>query len=153
MRVAALKTQDGRLIVRRARFARSFRERLIGLLSARCLSADEGLLLSPGGSIHTFGMRYPIDVLFLDRQLRILRVLRSLRPWRLCLAPAQTKHVLELRAGTLEILKLKPHTFICIDPEPEVPKDTGSNVTAKCAPVLSFSLRIPNNDGRESKHP
>jgi uncharacterized protein len=58
----------------RVRVAYNFVARARGLLFATPLSRDEGLLIAPCSSIHTFGMGYPIDVIFLDRRARIVRV-------------------------------------------------------------------------------
>ena len=56
------------------------------------------LLLVPARAIHTWGMRFAIDVVFLDADLRVLRVVRGLRPWR-CAAARGARAVLELPAG------------------------------------------------------
>jgi hypothetical protein len=72
--------------------------RLRGLLGRSPLATGQGLMLRPSGSIHTWFMRYPIDALFLDRDLRVLRVASDLPPWRMA-ARRKAKAVLELRAG------------------------------------------------------
>ena len=54
--------------------ARTSFTRMRGLLGRRGLAEGEGLLLQPAGSIHTFFMRFPIDVVFLDREQRVVRV-------------------------------------------------------------------------------
>ncbi|HVF16401.1 MAG TPA: DUF192 domain-containing protein [Steroidobacteraceae bacterium] len=80
------------------RIARSFWSRFFGLLGRRSLKELEGLLFVPGGSIHTMGMRFAIDVIFLDAQMTVLRVSANVRPWRCALAPRHTCSVLELAA-------------------------------------------------------
>ncbi len=70
-----------------------------GLLARPTLRPDEALWLEPCGGIHTWGMRYPIDVVFLDGKRRVLRIVNNLPPWRLAFAPKGTRGVLELRAG------------------------------------------------------
>jgi uncharacterized membrane protein (UPF0127 family) len=69
-----------------------------GLLGRRDLALDEGILLRPAGSIHTFFMRFPIDAVFLDREGGVLRIAQSVRPWRTAAARG-ARSVLELRAG------------------------------------------------------
>jgi uncharacterized protein len=65
------------------------------------LSEGEGLLITKTGSITMFFMRFAIDALFLDRSMRVLRVVRNLRPWVPAVgAPRGTDSVLELPAGT-----------------------------------------------------
>ncbi|MEQ8659915.1 MAG: DUF192 domain-containing protein [Gammaproteobacteria bacterium] len=73
-------------------------ERLRGLLGRPPLGHDEGLLIEPCGSIHTFLMRYPIDVVYLNRRLHVLAVVEALPAWRvsMCFGAALT---LELAAG------------------------------------------------------
>jgi uncharacterized membrane protein (UPF0127 family) len=89
------KTPAGLLKVR---VADRFAARALGLLVGAPLEADEGLLIAPCSSIHTIGMRYPIDVLFLDLQGCVLRVFAEVRAGRLRFAPG-ARAVLELRAG------------------------------------------------------
>jgi uncharacterized protein len=72
--------------------------RLKGLLGRARLEPSEGLLIRPTSSIHTCFMRFPIDALFLDRDLVVLRVERHLRPWRFA-GRRGAKAVLELAAG------------------------------------------------------
>lgn len=73
--------------------------RMRGLLGRPPLEPGEGLLLVPCRAVHTFFMRYPIDVVFLDRELRVLRVCSRVRPWRLR-ACRRAQAVLELPAGS-----------------------------------------------------
>ena len=149
MRVAGLKTHDGRWIARRVRIACSFKQRLVGLLRTKVLSEDEALMLSPGGSVHTFGMRYAIDVAFLDRQLKILRLAPRLPPWRICRAPTKTKHVVELRAGMLQALQLQVDTFVCIDAGEQDPaKEPAERRRPPCSSAVRFSLRLPADEPR-----
>ncbi|MEX2479679.1 MAG: DUF192 domain-containing protein [Gammaproteobacteria bacterium] len=73
-------------------------ERLCGLLGRAPLDVDEGLLIAPCGSIHTLFMAYPIDVVYLARDLTVLRVIPALRPWR-CSIGFGAASTLELAAG------------------------------------------------------
>jgi|SRR6266700_3614330 len=85
---------------RKVRFAASLIDRAIGLLLTPDLRAGEGMYLSPCKSVHTFFMRYPIDVLFLDSEGTVLKQ-HTLRPWRISGWQAQCRGVLELMDGTL----------------------------------------------------
>jgi uncharacterized membrane protein (UPF0127 family) len=69
-----------------------------GLLGRRTLDSDEGILLRPAGSVHTFFMRFAIDVLFLDRDLVVVGIEPELRPWRTA-GRRGAKSVVELAAG------------------------------------------------------
>ncbi|MBF0257104.1 MAG: DUF192 domain-containing protein [Gammaproteobacteria bacterium] len=81
-------------------------ERTRGLLG-RDLAEDAGLWIAPCASVHSFGMGYPIDLVYLDRQLRVRKLVSPLRPWRasLCLSASST---LELPAGKALVLNLEP---------------------------------------------
>jgi len=71
----------------------------MGLLALPPLERGQALWLAGCGSVHTWGMRYPIDVLFLDGELRVLRVTHGLRPWAVGWKAPATRHVVELPAG------------------------------------------------------
>jgi len=78
--------------------ADSYWTRLRGLVGRRGLDPGEGLLLRPANSVHTAFMRFPIDVVFLDRDLTVLDVVESVPPWRVK-ARRGARAVLELGAG------------------------------------------------------
>ena len=79
--------------------------RLRGLLGRRSLEPNEGLLLRPVGSIHTMFMRFRIDVVFLDRDYEIVKVVHDVRAWRFA-AARRAKVVLELPAGAAARMRL-----------------------------------------------
>jgi uncharacterized membrane protein (UPF0127 family) len=79
--------------------AGSYRARTKGLLGRDAV--DGALLLSPANSVHTFRMRIPIDVAYLDRGLNVIAV-RTMRPGRLGLPRLRSRHVLEAGAGVME---------------------------------------------------
>lgn len=72
--------------------------RMKGLLGRKELGAGEGLLIRRTWSIHTLFMRFPIDAVFLDRDMRVLSMRTNLKPWRAA-AHRGAKSVLELPAG------------------------------------------------------
>jgi uncharacterized membrane protein (UPF0127 family) len=72
------------------------RERMRGLKGRTSLSPTEGLLFERCRSVHTFGMRFPIDAVMLDRDLRVVTV-RRMRPRRILLPRRRVAHVLECR--------------------------------------------------------
>ena len=77
------------------------RARRLGLLGRAALQSGEGLWICPSQAIHTFGMRFPIDVAFLDRHLRVKRVYHRLPPFRWTRLVWGACSVLELSAGIL----------------------------------------------------
>lgn len=74
--------------------------RLIGLMFRKKPLAD-GLLLEPCNSIHTFFMRYSLDVVFLNRENRAVKIIRNLKPWRMTWIYFKANKTLELPAGNL----------------------------------------------------
>ena len=95
---AVVRKEDGTVVCARCVVADSAWLRTKGLLGRALLPEDEGILLRPGSSIHMFFMRFPIDAVFLDRDLHVLRVVSDLEPWRMA-AKRGAKAVLELPAG------------------------------------------------------
>jgi uncharacterized protein len=83
-----------------------FFERLIGLLARSSMSRDEGVWLSRCRAIHTVGMRYSIDVVFVDREGFVLQICRKVRPNRLALSCRKARAVIELGAGALDTVEL-----------------------------------------------
>ncbi|MDE1976994.1 MAG: DUF192 domain-containing protein [Elusimicrobia bacterium] len=75
------------------------RARSRGLLGRRSLGSSEGMWIIPCPMIHTFFMKFPIDAVFLDSDLGVVRVLENLKPWRLSPWVFRAKSVLELPAG------------------------------------------------------
>jgi uncharacterized protein len=92
---------DGAVLCERCVVADTPFARMRGLLGRKSLGREEGVLLRPAGSVHTFFMRFAIDAVFLDRDLRVLGVADRLRPWRAA-GRRGAKAVLELAAGESE---------------------------------------------------
>ncbi len=67
----------------RAQVARTFWERSRGLIGRKALAPHEGLLIERCNAIHTCFMSFPIDAYFLDRENRVVKVVRNIKPWRL----------------------------------------------------------------------
>jgi len=101
----SVEREQGAVICARCRLADRPWTRVRGLLGRRRLDADEGLLLRPVGSIHTMFMLFPIDVVFLDRDYEIVKVVHDVRPWRFA-AARRAKVVLELPAGAAARMRL-----------------------------------------------
>ncbi|WEO95610.1 DUF192 domain-containing protein [Streptomyces sp. FXJ1.172] len=78
--------------------AASYRARTKGLLGRD--TVDGAMLLTPASGVHTFGMRMPIDVAYLNRRLTVVAV-RTMRPGRLGLPRLGARHVLEAKAGAM----------------------------------------------------
>lgn len=75
--------------------------RLIGLMFRKNLLGAEGLLLNPCNSIHTFFMRYNLDIVFISSENRVVKIIRGIKPWRMTWIYLRAKKTLELPAGKL----------------------------------------------------
>lgn len=82
------------------RTAKTFLQRLKGLLFTDSLPEHTGLLLENCNSIHMFGMRYALDIVFVDKEFRICKLVPNLKPWHIagCL---KARHTVELPAGAI----------------------------------------------------
>jgi len=78
-----------------------------GLLGREQLAAGEGLLFKHCSSLHTFFMRFPIDIIFMDRNCRVLKLSAAVGPFRLVAAPLRAHYALELPAGAISESKTK----------------------------------------------
>jgi len=101
MRLQAYNATRERLLADRAERADTFVRRLVGWMGRPRATRGEGLLITPCNAIHTFFMRMPIDVVFLDAQDTVVRLLHALPPWRATRPIPAACAVLELPAGTL----------------------------------------------------
>ncbi len=81
-------------------------ERMKGLLGTKNLNQRNGLLIHPCNSVHTFFMKYDIDVIYLDKNNVIKKIVPHLKPWKFSLCFI-SKTTLELAAGVAEVLNLK----------------------------------------------
>jgi uncharacterized membrane protein (UPF0127 family) len=102
----ALRGEGGRVVCARCELADGPVSRARGLLGRAGLAQGEGVLLKPTFSIHTFFMRFSIDVVFLDRDGAVVDVVRRLRPWRAA-TRLRARAVLELAAGEADRVRLR----------------------------------------------
>jgi uncharacterized membrane protein (UPF0127 family) len=93
-----LVDEDGHVVCERCEVAKSLRARSKGLLGRSGLPPGEGLLITKTSSIHTFFMRFPMDAVYLDKELRVRAVVPAIRPYRISWKLG-AKSVLELAAG------------------------------------------------------
>ena len=82
MKLGKILRKDGSALVPRCGLTETPAERARGLLSHASLPEEEGLWFPHHSSVHTFFMKFPIDVAFVDRKGRVIALYHSLRPWR-----------------------------------------------------------------------
>ncbi|MBY8884057.1 DUF192 domain-containing protein [Streptomyces sp. PTM05] len=99
--------------------AASYRARSRGLLGRD--GVEGAMLLTPASGVHTFRMRFALDVAYLDRRMRVLAV-RTMPRNRLGLPRPRSRHVLEAAAGAMAGWGLRPGTVVAVEPvAPEPP--------------------------------
>ncbi len=103
--MAKLMREQTELIVK-LKVATTFFSRFLGLMGRRSLPSDEAILFPKCNSIHTFFMRFPIDVVFLSAEGDVVSAVKSLRPWRVTLPAKRVKHTLELAPGSIDRLNI-----------------------------------------------
>ena len=91
--------KEGNLLTSHLRVALGFFERFLGLMGRKDMPSEEALLFPRCNSIHTFFMRFPIDVILLDKEGTVVEIIPAMAPWRMILPRFKAKHVIEMRAG------------------------------------------------------
>jgi uncharacterized protein len=112
-RLRAVNVTRGIQLADQLERADSFLARLKGLLGRSELPAGAGLLISHCTSVHCIGMAFAIDVLHLDRQNRVMRVIRNMAPGRIGPWVPGGASVLELPAGAASVTEVGDQIEIC----------------------------------------
>jgi len=97
----------GQCLAKEVALANTFFKRLRGLMFRRHLAEAEALWLRPCNGVHTFWMLFAIDVIFLDRQLRIVKLVENMRPFRLTAPHLAARSVVEMSAHSISRASLK----------------------------------------------
>jgi uncharacterized membrane protein (UPF0127 family) len=96
------RNSKGEMICEKVKLADNMFTRLLGLMFSKDLPAGEGLLIRPCNSIHTFFMNYSLDIVFLDKDFSVVKVIYNMRPWRMSWMYFKANQVLEMKAGNLK---------------------------------------------------
>jgi len=104
----------GTVLAERAEEAATIIRRMKGLLGRKTFSPQEALLIKPCNSVHTFFMRFAIDVLFLDRNNRVIMAIPALQPFRITAVYFKARSAVELPAGTIHSSKTSPGDIILL---------------------------------------
>jgi len=88
-----------------------------GLLGRDSLAAGSALVLTPCNAVHTVGMRFPIDVVFIDSKGLVRKIVQGLPPWRMAVSPL-SRATIELAAGQLasEMLRVGDRLYLALAP-------------------------------------
>jgi uncharacterized protein len=109
-----IRTAEGAIVCERCEVAESATARMRGLLGRTGLEPGTGMLINPAPSVMTFFMRFPIDVVFLDRDRKVVGVRHELGPWRV----AGARHAvaaLELPAGAAAQAGIEQGTVLVLE--------------------------------------
>lgn len=108
MRVVTVSdTTRGTVIGDRVEVADTSLSRMVGLLGRRGLSAGGGLWIMPSSGVHTLGMMFSIDVIGLDKELRVVKLWPRLVPFRVTSVSLKVRSVVELEAGRIEACQVQ----------------------------------------------
>src|SRR5438105_13681185 len=100
--VRVVNRTRGQMLAERAELASSYWTRFMGLMGRRELLPGTGLVLKPGGGIHMWFMRIPLDVVHVDKRDRVTHVLRGIQPWRFGPLLVGAKRAIELPVGAAD---------------------------------------------------
>lgn len=96
----AYRKSDNRVVADPCFVADGAFDRVLGLMGESNLDKGAGLLIVPCNSVHTYFMRFPLDLVFMDRDGKVLAVKREVKPWRMTWPVWRAHSVLEVAAGT-----------------------------------------------------
>lgn len=96
-----VNSNNGQVLAHHIEVAANFKKRLKGLLGRSGFKHGEALILSPCNWIHTCFMNFPIDILFVDQEMVVLKVLENMKPFRFSPLIPRSHLVVELPAGRL----------------------------------------------------
>jgi uncharacterized membrane protein (UPF0127 family) len=125
MRYEITHSRTGAVVAGNAVLADSPLSRMKGLLGRRSMPAGEAIILRPASSIHTLFMRFALDVIYLDREDTVVKVVPDLVPWRFSAAPG-ARTVIEMAAGATKGLGIESGDRLVLSPL-EAGQGAGSN--------------------------
>jgi uncharacterized membrane protein (UPF0127 family) len=95
--------RDGNVLIERLVVAQDFKSRAFGLMFRKRIPEvyGDGLFFPNCRSLHTFNMRFALDIVFVDGEGQMVRCVRDVKPWRVVTGPRIAKHCFEIKAGCL----------------------------------------------------
>lgn len=111
-----MNTTRGGVVGNQVRVADGVWSRFIGLLGTSSLSPGAGLLIYPSQGVHTLGMLFPIDVVFLSHDHKVVGLREGLKPFRVTSLNWRSAMVLELPAGTIRSHQIELDHQLAIEP-------------------------------------
>ncbi len=96
-----INKNSGEVILQEVSVADTFMKRFLGLMGKKELRPGTGLKIKPCNSIHTFYMKFPIDVIFLSEDHKVLKLISNMKPRRVSAIVKNAKYVIETNADEL----------------------------------------------------
>lgn len=113
--VMLVNTRTGAVLAERVEVANTRATRRKGLLGRDSLARGSALVITFCNAVHTIGMRFAIDVVFVDRNGTVRRIARDLEPWRLAVSPFAAVAI-EWERGNLPPDGVRVNDQLCLSP-------------------------------------
>lgn len=97
--VKVINQRSGQVIAENILYANSMYKRFIGLMGKNEINHNEGVFLTPCNSIHMMFMKFPLDIIFLDRKNKVIHITENIKPWQISRIVFKAQSVLEVMAG------------------------------------------------------
>ncbi len=95
-------------------------QKVKGLLGRDCLEDGQGLFFKGAGSLHTLFMRFPIDVIYANKQAKVVKAAKAVQPFKVVAAPLRGYYAIELPVGAIAASNTQVGDFLVFDDEPEL---------------------------------
>ncbi|MFH0702038.1 MAG: DUF192 domain-containing protein [bacterium] len=102
-----INKSNQKLIAEKVKIADNFLKRTQGLLDRSKLDKGEGLLIIPCNCIHSFGMKFNFDVIFLDKNNKVKYLIKNMKPWRISPLIITAYSILEIPVKTIDETDIK----------------------------------------------
>lgn len=109
-----INKSNNRVLANKVIVADTFINRLKGLMFEKSLGENTAIIIFPCNAIHTFFMRFSLDVIFISKENEVLYIIENMLPKRISPFIKRAKSVLELPAGTIKKTKTKKNDFLII---------------------------------------
>ncbi|MEI6971271.1 MAG: DUF192 domain-containing protein [bacterium] len=112
--MSAALEKDGVRLIDSIETATTFRSRLVGLIGRKSLPGGSAFLIPACGSVHTFFMRFDLDLVFIDCTGRVVKVARNISPFRLVFGGPRAATTIEMASGWLPADALHPGDIVTV---------------------------------------
>lgn len=109
------KTLNNEIIADNVKVAQNFFSRTVGLIPKKTFNKGEGLIIKPCSSIHTFFMKFAIDVLFVNKKNEVVALYENVKPWKILPIHFNSYYVIELDSGAISSKNISKGDLITIE--------------------------------------